>query len=1282
MRILVCFCLIGLGLELSQSQAQTVSRALPATRLVAPSPFRVSPPGIQDGAVLPPTSVIFGPDGQPMQVGTDAGTASPSGEFDPEAMRLQKLLALNFDRSPAAVLAAWAKELLPPDPVIEPEDSTAANANAETPTTDPAPATDPAAVAAAEEAKKKAAEVAEKTKAIDAEIEVFARHVTLGRWSEVAAYLATLPKDQPKQVYQKLLQSFLSPPVTAVASNEVPADVLPRHSLRPADVIAISDASPEKPSETEIDQLATLLINSKQQGFVADEIVKQLQTGTKWFGGSESEKREFAALFMLAAQQPDAAKEFLPTWPSEEVISVLGLKLLARYFETKYAQDNQPAILTQSWLVHQRLLAAPDLKPADRTVVLRRTVELSTLVEKELGQAWLEESFTKNLERGIRVLSELGVAAASEMPMTVQDSDRRKTLLSLQNKAAEALVKNSGDTAAQWRDTLTMLASHWINEAQVADAYASSSSQNSMMQYDRFGNFFYMDGSDPRFSGGNYGGVAPISVLDLLELQPSPAWTGLIHAELQPKLAAMLAKLHLKVKEEAKAFPQIEKLAPSQPVLARELVHEFLRAWTRNHDPNSEQRMFNPYMYIYGYNEQAGGIPLSRSRQQRNLAELSAWVARIRALPIEPIEEDLLAQAFTTCHSSAEVFQVESFVAVFGQIDTLKPETVASLATTMRGNLASVWRQVRVQEAYKTKRKEKEIQAEVLRGYQVALSIVANARQKHADDWRLQLAEATLMFDENAYRQTVAPTSEFADQRQATFAQFQRAADLYRTAVPTMNARQHSTDVYDYWFYAALGATDLGQISHENQPVPGQFPLILQAIQSLPGKTADEHLGRFANQLFTRMGTVQPQAKYRFLKAGFEIVGDHPRALEAKKSFEYYNDVTSEIKLVAEIDGSDVIGHTKPFGVIFKLFHTTDMERESGGFEKYVQNQTQSPYSFNYGRPNEDYRNKFQESTTKALSENFEVISMTFEEPKSMKSRPSDREGWRETPYAYVLLKARGPQIDRLPPIQLNLDFVDSSGFVVLPIESAAIVVDASPKESSARPFADLELLQTVDERQAADGKLILEVQGKAKGLVPELSEILDLNFPDLEVVRTDDQQVAPKGFDPESNEILITSDRSWILELKAKPGHSLQSFSFLRPKTEGVNVRRQQYRDADLVEASETIQLGTVYRRIDWTQRILYGVFGVGLLAVIIVGVVLASRRKPTVKRAQFELPSEINAFTVLGLLKEVLAEGTLSEKERTEINHTIAEIQTNFFGRRSNANVDLEKVARKWVG
>ncbi len=1284
--------LAAAGIELPAAHAQTsVRSAVPLQRLsIASGAVQEAPqPGL-------PPGVTMTADGQLIvdpSMATSVDGATPA-VFDPVAVRLQQLMALNFDRSPAAVLAAWAAELLPPEvesqstkpAATDATDATGADgglADAATATdTQAAPATDGTDPATAEAAKL-AAETAEKTKAIAEEVAQFGRHVTLGRWPAVAEYLGTLPEDQKNQVYDKLLQSLAAPPTAGrPQQGNLPPIALPSHNMTPGDVLGLADASQVALGETQLGLLGRILAGTNSKGFLLQSLVEQLKSGTRWLGGEETEKREAAALMLLSSQLPDLALEFLPAWPNPEPISVLGLKLLARYFDTKYTQDNQPKLLTQSWEVHQRLLDAADLKAADRQVALRRAVELSTLIEQELGQAWLAESFTTNRERGIRILSQLGGAAATEMPMMISQAARRKSVLALQNTAAEALVKVGGETTEQWQETLTLLASQWLKEAEIAHTYTRDARGGSMMQYDRYGNFFYYDPEDERFGNRNPNQAAPIPVRDLLDIQPSPAWIALIQRELQPRVATMLARLYLKINEEAKAFPQIELVARDQPEVARDLVHEFLRAWTVSHDPNSERRMFNPYMYIYGYNQQAEAIPLSRSRQQRNLAELAAWVSRIRSLPIPALDESLLAQAFTTCHSSAEVFQVEAFVAVFGQIDSLKPETVASLATTMRGNLASVWRQVRVQEAFNTNRKEPQLQAEVLRGYQVALTIVANARQKHATDWRLQLAEATLIFDENAYRQVVQPTTEFVDRRQAAFEKFATAAELYRAVVPELKAAEHSTDVYDYWFYASLGATDLGQVSHENQPVPSQYPLILAAIEGLPGETADQHMGKFANQLFTRMSTVQPQAKYRFLHAGFQIVGDHPRAWEAKKSFEYYNDVTAEIKLVAEIDGSDVVGHQQPFGVVLKLVHTNEMERESGGFQKYVQNQTQSPYAYNYGRPNEDYRNKFQEAATKALSENFEVISVTFEEPKSMKSRPSVREGWRETPYAYVLLKARGPQIDRLPPLQLNLDFMDSAGFVVLPIESPALVVDASPSKTAPRPYSDLELVQTIDERQAADGKLILEIQAKAKGLVPNLEQILDLKFDQLEVTRLDDQQASPTGFDGEADGIQITSDRSWLVELQAKPGARLEEFAFSQPKDAEVSVRCQQYQDADLIEAQPIVRLGAVYQRTNWTQMLLLGVLGLGVVAIAVGGWVFSARRPAVVTIREIEMPTEINPFTVLGVLQKVRGTGKLTEKQQEDLDRDILLIQTNYFGRSgTSGGLDLLQIASKWV-
>ena len=112
--------------------------------------------------------------------------------------------------------------------------------------------------------------------------------------------------------------------------------------------------------------------------------------------------------------------------------------------------------------------------------------------------------------------------------------------------------------------------------------------------------------------------------------------------------------------------------------------------------------------------------------------------------------------------------------------------------------------------------------------------------------------------------------------------------------------------------------------------------------------------------------------------------------------------------------------------------HTKEIERESGGFGRYLQNQNANAYfSYNYGRPTEDYRDKFEEAIRETYSEQFEILSVTFQKPE-VKSIPAKEDGWRITPYAYLLLKAKGPEVDKIPPAKLDLDFLDTSGYACL----------------------------------------------------------------------------------------------------------------------------------------------------------------------------------------------------------------------------------------------------------
>ena len=531
-------------------------------------------------------------------------------------------------------------------------------------------------------------------------------------------------------------------------------------------------------------------------------------------------------------------------------------------------------------------------------------------------------------------------------------------------------------------------------------------------------------------------------------------------------------------------------------------------------------------------------------------------------------------------------------------------------------------------------------------------------------------------------RKTVQKSSEFSDRRDLAFEQFALAAQKYSVIAPTLEKTEHSTEVFDKWFYASLGAVDLGKITNKTVPDLRQYAKIREAILALDGQLGEDHMSRVANNLFTRMSPIKPEIKFRYLRGGFVIVGDHPRAWEARNLFDYYKDLVSEIKLEVEVDGSENVGHGEPFGVYVSLLHTSEIERESGGFGKYVQNQNSMMYSYNYGRPTEDYRDKFNESVNQALEKHYEILSVTFQSADQMESGPALEKGWRKTPYAYILMKARGPEVDRVAPLKIDMDFLDTSGYVVIPIESPVVVVDASSKEGEPRPIEDLEITQTLDERQAAEDRLILEVSASAKGLVPPLEKILDLKRDDFEVVSIDDQGVLPANFDKDTTLPQIISDRSWTVEYKAKDGvNRPESFEFCSKLIEDASVKFQRYEDADLVDAEKTISLEKAYGSFNWSFLYwLLPLTAVGIVALVGM-LILLTRPKPEVEQ-RFVVPSDVNPFTVLSLLKDIRERNGISTDQRTELDQSINRIESYYFGAENeNTSEDLEKLATDWV-
>src|SRR5262249_54121274 len=266
---------------------------------------------------------------------------------------------------------------------------------------------------------------------------------------------------------------------------------------------------------------------------------------------------------------------------------------------------------------------------------------------------------------------------------------------------------------------------------------------------------------------------------------------------------------------------------------------------------------------------------LTRSKQERNLLDLADWVERMRRLPLERLDEDLLVNAFTKCHSSAEVYRLEAIEKVFGPLAKMKPRTLATLIQKTRENLAGLGREPAEQEKKKTNRKQKDIQVEVLRGYALADTVVGDALKQFPEDWSLTLARAALLHDETNYRQEVAKSSDYSKKREEAIQAFHRAAALYADQVKKLSEDEESIQVYQQWFYASLGACALAQVDDEKLPAPRQPPLIRKALLALPGEAAERHLDKMANSLFTNMSAAKPAAKHRYLKHGFEIIGDN-----------------------------------------------------------------------------------------------------------------------------------------------------------------------------------------------------------------------------------------------------------------------------------------------------------------------------------------------------------------------------------------------------------------------
>ncbi|MES2924160.1 MAG: hypothetical protein V4819_21595 [Verrucomicrobiota bacterium] len=1109
---------------------------------------------------------------------------------------------------------------------------------------------------------------------------VFRRDVVLGRWDRVRSFLAALPKEKSGEIYEMIVGKLSAP-----AQVELPPELMAQGSkphsqppfLPPVDLLGLSSAAPVPPQKKQIQALARLLTRDPRP---PGEFFKSLQAGIEHFGGQEPANRRRAAEFLLEAGFVKDAGDFLPDLAeAREKKDYTAMNLIARHRVELSRLDKKEAgkdALPLAWELSTSFLTDTKAPPEARAEALFRALTLIPELGDETGKQWLEKTFKDPEGEGLELLASLGTLTAQSRENP--DDKLRLEQLKLQHAAVKTLLTTQGVDPAAWSGIFTLFARQWTYEAGVTREKDQSNSRRMTPQYDEWGNMFFTRGS----TGYQGPGTRPISAGELLECQPDETWLASVEAATRNECLLSSSRLFLKVKEENKALPVIKILAATDKDEAKSLIREMIRVWTQNHNPNEEQDYRSRYFYFYGFNNQSGAIPLTRSKQERNLVELATLVKGIRGLDLGESFHSELADAFISCHSKAEVWRVDAIESVFGTTDTLDSPTLATLVGRMRLNLAGLWPNPKLQQTYQTKRKDKELQEQILYGYQAAQGVLERALpKKPAESWRLDEQLAALRFEESNYRSSIAPDHQHSAIKRAALDSLAAAAKDYIATLPLEDPTKETSSVFETWFYASLGSPSLEALKSHHVGTPGEYAKIKSALESLPADSKERILKSFATTLNTRLANVAPDLKLRYLEGATAIAGKHEALADAADVLAYYRDLTTEIQLDASIDGPDRVGTGSPFGLKVNLRHTREIERESGGFQKYLQNQTASPYGFNYGRPPEDYRDKFEKAARAALQEHFEVVSLTYHSDK-VESLTDPQHGWRLTPYAYFLLKPKGPQIDKVPPLKIDLDFNDTSGYVVLPITSAEVPIDAGKAEP--RPFRDLRVTQTIDERSHKEkGSLFLEVKATAHGLVPPLNDLLDLTVDGFESGKIEDRSLRVVELDAAAEDLSPVSEHEWRIELKPKGGTLPANFHFPAVKPELAKedgLVRQRYVDVDLVPTGPDLALGGAEKRMmPWIAG---GI--AGLLALVAGGLFVSSRRKGAGPEGPdlMPLPTQINAISVIGYLRRLQEREGISATQIESIEGEINALEARHFGR-DDAEQDpaaLEEIARRW--
>jgi hypothetical protein len=1097
----------------------------------------------------------------------------------------------------------------------------------------------------------------------------FLLYIQAGEWEKLRDLIGAFPADQALRLYGKVTNDLM------YAS--------PKPLLLPTDVLRLADAAPTNLDDKQTIQIGKLLSFAVAKNESRAEMVSLLQKGTARLGGSDPARRHAAARVLAAAEFWNEAKLFgLEESEIPEVAA--GIKPDAA---VKLAQPDWEPLVA---ILRDPASTAEERDEAFTGLHLAMIQSTPETVQKRLDGVLRDAAHPELMWDVVALVGRKTARSQIDFDFSV-----RRINLELQSAAMRLLAAGRPLDKQPALAFANLYARNWLTEAQASLAIFPTWKKAAPEAREKYQH---------------------VGIEDLLGSAPAGDWLAALEPQLASSVRLLVGRLTLMSDNTDRLIPQLAELSRRDKTTAAELANAYLLRWAQLHDPS-----FTPEAMKL-YKLEGHSIVLTRAEQEQSLRQLGELLSKLDPETRTLLDETMAVTAFDLCHSKAEIYTRDQIVQVFGPLEDVSSTLVLSLLERMRFKLGSHWRNLTVQRDAATKRTAEDVFELVDEGYAEAEAISAEWLRAHPEDWQTTCTAGSILAEwaEFAYFQAVASDASgdrfatYLQRSSAALARFREGAKAYAAAAAKMPRSEFSLLPYRAWFYGLLGIAHDGDINLRKGVTRESLAELSEAIRSLPKGAGGVHLQMFSTMVAdnVKANVIAPQMKYRYLSSAVQITGRNATVYPAEEKVQYYESLLREIRLRTRLDGADRIRLHGEFGVFVSLVHTADLAREAGGFGKYLQNEIRRTVSGKAVVEQPLYRDRFEEALRLALADFFEIKSIVFADPgagaRDMVPDLADggsedstddeavRSRWQETPLAYLHLVAKDATVDRVPPLEIELDFFDRDGKVVIPVPSNPLLIEVAADAPARREVAKVALTQIVDARELAEHKrLKMDVVATAHGLVPDLEELIDLAGFSLAVLNIDDREgLHVSELHSGDDGMYALSQRNWTLELDPQPllrgAGTRVDFQFPQPKSSDISVSYKAYKDMDPVEAASQVTLaeGEAAAAIAQPQ---YLAWGLGILALVVVAVAVAATlwwRRPSNSDEgppAFVRPREATPFAVVSLLHRIQAspEAQLTHAQRDELRRKIVALEKSSFATETNPPTqrDLETLADDWI-